>query len=57
MATILPKSNGHRHWAVRDRSPTYNPKTDCLAKRDSKSGGFMDQKVNRVPFKGVRKEK
>ena len=57
MATNPPKGDGHRIGAVRDRSQTYNPKTDHWVKRDSKTGRFIDQKADDKPFKGVRKEK
>lgn len=56
MATNPPKGPG-RVGAVRDRSQTYNPKTETWTKRDSGSGQFMDQKEDGTPFKGVRKEK
>jgi len=57
MATNPPKGDGHRIGAVRDRSQTYNPKTDHWVKRDSETGRFIDQKADDKPFKGVRKEK
>ena len=49
--------DGHRNGAVRDRSQTYNPKTETWVKRDSDNGRFMDVKKDGTPFKGVRKEK
>lgn len=57
MATNPPKGDGHRNGAVKDRSQTYNPKTDSWVKRDTGSGRFMDRKADPKPFKGVRKEK
>jgi hypothetical protein len=48
--------DGHRNGAVKDRSQTFNPKTDSWVKRGP-DGKFMDQKSDRKPFKGVRKEK
>lgn len=57
MATNLPKGDGHRNGAVRERSQTYNPANDRWVKRDTNSGRFMDQKSDGTPFKGVRKEK
>jgi len=57
MAKNPPTGDGHRQGAVKDRSQTYNPKTDRWVKRDSDSGKFMDQKADPKPFKGVRKEK
>lgn len=57
MATNPPKGDGHRNGAVRNRSQVFNPKTDRFVKRDGESGQFMDQKADRAPFKGVRKEK
>lgn len=44
MATNPPKGDGHRNGAVRDRSQTYNPKTETWVKRDSDTGRFMDVK-------------
>ena len=50
--------DGHRDGAVKDRSQTYNPKTESWVKRDSGSGKFIDQKTSDdKPFKGVSKEK
>lgn len=49
--------DGHRNGAVRDRSQTYNPKTETWVKRDSETGRFMDVKSDGKPFKGVTKEK
>lgn len=57
MATNPPKGDGHRIGAVRDRSQTYNPKTNHWVKRDADTGRFIDQKADNKPFKGVRKEK
>lgn len=57
MATNPPKDNA-RKGAVRERSQTFNPKTETWIKRDSNSGRFMDMKTSdSKPFKGVRKEK
>jgi len=49
--------DGHRNGAVRDRTQTYNPKTETWVKRDSSTGRFMDGKSDSKPFKGVTKEK
>jgi hypothetical protein len=57
MATNPPPGDNHRVGAVRDRSQTHNPKTDRWVKRDTGTGKFIDQKANKAPFKGVRKEK
>lgn len=57
MATNPPKGDRHRNGALRDRSQTYNPQTGHWTKRDSDTGKFMDQKADKTPFKGVRKEK
>ena len=57
MATNPPKGDGHRNGAVRDRSQTYNPKTETWVKRDSDNGRFIDVKKDGTPFKRVRKEK
>jgi hypothetical protein len=42
---------------VRDRSQAFNPHNDRWVKRDAETGEFIDQKADKVPFKGVRKEK
>lgn len=57
MATNPPKGDGRRIGAVRERSQTYNPKTEQWVKRDANTGRFMDVKKDGTPFKGVRKEK
>lgn len=57
MATNSPTGDNARKGAVRDRSQTYNPKTEQWVKRDTETGKFMDVKQNGTPFKGVRKEK
>lgn len=57
MATNPPKGDGHRNGAVRDRSQTYNPKTEQFVKRDTDSGRFLDVKQDGSKFKGVRREK
>lgn len=49
--------DGHRYGAVKDRSQTYNPKTETWVKRNSDTGRFMDVKSDGKPFKGVTKEK
>lgn len=57
MATNPPKGDDHRKGAVRDRSQTYNPKTEQWVKRDTDSGRFLDVKQDGNKFKGVRREK
>lgn len=57
MATNPPTGDGHRNGPVRDRSQTHNPHNDRWVKRDKDTGKFLDQKADRKPFKGVRKEK
>jgi hypothetical protein len=57
MAKNGKPNDGHREGAVRERSQTFNPKTERWIKRDSQSGRFMDQKADENPFKGIRKEK
>lgn len=57
VATNPPKGDGHRNGAVKDRSQTYNPKTENWVKRDADTGKFLDVKQDGTPFKGVRKEK
>lgn len=57
MATNPPIGDGHRTGQVRDRSQTHNPQNDRWVKRDTTTGRFIDQKADKEPFKGVRKEK
>ena len=57
MAKNGKAGDGHRNGAVRDRSQTYNPKTEKWVKRDADTGRFMDVKQDGTPFKGVTKEK
>ncbi len=56
MAKNPPYGDGHRHGAVKGRSQLHNPKTDKWVKRDTETGRFIDQKTDKDPFKGVRKE-
>ncbi len=56
MATNPPKGDNHRNGSVKDRSQTYNPKTEQYIKRDTNTGRFMDVKSDGTPFKGVTKE-
>lgn len=57
MATNPPKGDGHRNGAVKGRSQVFNPVNERWTKRDTDTGKFMDQKADKEPFKGVRKEK
>ncbi len=57
MAVNPPPGDHRRVGAVRDRSQTHNPHNDRWVKRDTESGRFIDQKADKTPFKGVRKEK
>jgi hypothetical protein len=57
MATNPPKGDGHRNGAVRERSQVKNPVTDHYVKRNTIDGRFIDQKADKEPFKGVRREK
>lgn len=45
---------GYRKGSVKDRSQTYNPKTEQYVKRDTKTGKFMAASNNK--YKGVTKE-
>lgn len=57
MAKNGKSGDGHRNAQVKERSQTYNSKTEAWVKRDTETGRFMDQKADNKPFKGVRKEK
>lgn len=56
MAKNGKTGDGHRNGQVKDRSQTYNPKTENWVKRDADTGKFLDGKSDDKPFKGVRKE-
>lgn len=56
MAKNAPVGDNARKGAVKNRSQTFNPKTEQWVKRDSGTGQFMDVKQDGKPFKGVRKE-
>jgi len=53
MATNTGKD--FRIGSVKERSQTYNPKTETWVKRGP-DGQFMDVKSDGTPFKGVAKE-
>ncbi len=57
MAKNGKTGDGHRNGAVKERTQTFNPKTETWVKRDSETGRFMDGKSDGTPFKGVTKEK
>lgn len=57
MATNPPSGDGHRNGMVRQRSQTFNPRTQQYVKRDTTTGRFMDVKQDGTKFKGVRLEK
>lgn len=57
MAKNKPYGDGCRQGQVTDRTQTYNTHNDRWTKRDSDTGKFIDQKADKTPFKGVRKEK
>lgn len=57
MAKNPPYGVGHRQGQVTERSQVHNPHNDSWIKRDSDTGQFIDQKADKAPFKGVRKEK
>lgn len=57
MAKNPPKGDGHRNGMIKNRSQTYNPRTEKYVKRDGATGRFLEVKDDGKPFKGVRKEK
>lgn len=57
MAKNAPYGDNRKQGAVRDRSQVYNHHNDRWIKRDAETGRFIDQKADKEPFKGVRKEK
>lgn len=46
---------GHRIGQIKDRSQTYNPKTEMYIKRDTETGKILSCKKEK--YKGVRLEK
>jgi hypothetical protein len=48
-------NNGFRKGAVKERSQTYNPKTQQYVKRDTTTGRFMSTSDNK--YKGITLEK
>lgn len=56
MAKNPPVGDNARKGAVRNRSQTFNPKTQQWVKRNAETGKFMGVKQDGTPFKGVRKE-
>ncbi|HRF22993.1 MAG TPA: hypothetical protein PLR98_02485 [Chitinophagaceae bacterium] len=48
--------DGHRNGAIKERSQTFNTKTETWVKRDTNNGQFIDGKSDSKPFKGVTKE-
>ncbi|MEW6067097.1 MAG: hypothetical protein AB1610_02205 [Nitrospirota bacterium] len=57
MAKNAPYGDNHRHGAVKNRTQVYNPHNDCWTKIDTDTKLFTNQKADKEPFKGVRKEK
>ena len=57
MAKNGKTGDGHRNGEIKERSQTFNPKTEAWVKRDTNTGQFIDQKADQKPFKGVRKER
>ena len=57
MAKNAPYGDGHRQGAVKDRLQVYNPRNHRWTKIDTNTNLFIDQKADKDPFKGVRKEK
>ncbi len=48
-------NEGYRIGVVKDRSQTYNPKTEQYVKRDLKTGKFIS--ASDFKYKGIRVEK
>lgn len=57
MATSPPRGDNRPKGSVRNRRQVYNPHNDRWVKRDTDTGKFLDQKSDKKPFKGIRKEK
>lgn len=56
MAKNPPKGAGRR-GEVKKRDQVLNPRVKRWTKRSLKTGRFMDQKADYVPFKGVKKHR
>ena len=56
MAKNKPYGDNQRKGAIKNRTQTFNPKTDLWVKR-GQDGRFMDVKTSGGKFKGVTKEK
>ena len=57
MAKNAPAGDNRRVGAVKDRTQVFNPHNQRWVKRNDDNGRFMDQKADKEPFKGVRREK
>jgi hypothetical protein len=57
MAKNRPYGDNRRQGAVRDRIQVFNPHNNRWTKIDTNTNLFIDQKSDKEPFKGVRKEK
>ena len=57
MAKNAPYGDNHRQGAVKNRTQVYNPHNQRWTKIDADTNLFIDQKADKEPFKGVRKEK
>lgn len=57
MAKNAPYGYNRRHGAVKDRTQVYNPHNQRWTKIDADTNLFINQKADKKPFKGVRKEK
>lgn len=57
MAKNPPYGDNHRHGAVKNRVQAYNPHNNRWTKIDTETNLLIDQKANKEPFKGVRKER
>ena len=57
MATNPLTGDSHRKGAVRNRSQVHNSHNDRWVNRDTETGKFIDQKADKDPFKGVKRER
>lgn len=57
MAKNAPYGDNHRHGTVKNRTQVYNPRNQRWTKIDTDTKLFINQKADKKPFKGMRKEK
>ncbi len=57
MAKNAPYGDNHRHGAVKNRAQVYNSHNKRWTEIDTNTNLFIDQKADKEPFKGMRRER